>query len=685
MHDLALTHEIARLTLQIGVLLVAAHAAGATVRRIGLPPLIGEMGAGVLLGPYALGTLPLPSFPEGLFPLADAAFPISHTLFGFAMIGAIVHVFLAGIESDPRFLSRVRLRGVGVALLGAAGGLAAGAICAPILLGVPTDDRAILFVMAVSVSTSIGVQARILADQHRMSEAEGSIVLGASLFHDGIAILLASTAVLVGAGSPLGPRAIEGAIPTVAIAVTVWAVSYALLLLALPVLVRSLTRIMSTGSIAVITLSLALLLSGVFEAVGIASVAGAYGVGLALSRSDLSATFEQRIRPIAGFFIPVLYAVLGTLIDPTVLVSLPVLLAGIGLAIVSGLAKTAGAAIAARAGGFSWFGGVLVGVGTLPRGEVGLIIAVVGVAAGILTSEWLKVLMVMIVVSTLFASPLLSRMLQSPRPTVRRRKYRLQTVVRSITTPNEDLAELVTGALLRAMAQDGFFVHRLDLDGAVYSVRKDRRAFTLRRKDAEIQLAGAEAEEAFMNTALYEALVHVNERIRTLTRVEVPPELLRDTPAPAATSGIRLTDYIRAETTVVPLHARGREEAIIELVDLLDSRGALGDRDLVLTDILERERSMSTGLDQGVALPHAKSEGVSRIVCAVGLAPGGVDFQSMDGEPARIIILIASPKESKGPHLQLLAALVARLRLEEVRDRALTARDASELAAALTG
>lgn len=685
MPGLALTHEIARLTLQIGVLLVAAHAAGAAVRRIGLPPLIGEMGAGAVVGPYALGTFPVPSFPEGLFPLVDPAFPISHTLFGFAMIGAIVHVFLAGIESDPRFLSRVRLRGVAVALLGAAGGLAAGAICALFLVGIPLDDPAMLFFMAVSVSTSIGVQARILADRHRMSEAEGSIVLGASLFQDGFAILLVSTAVLVGGGSPIGPHLLEGAMPALSVAIAIWVVSYALLLLGLPILVRSLPRVMSTGSIATLTLSLALLLSGVFETVGIASVAGAYGVGLALSRSELSATFEQRVRPIAGFFIPILYAVLGTLIDPAVLVSPPVLLAGLGFAVVSALAKSAGAAVAARAGGFSWFGGLLVGIGTLPRGEVGLVIAAIGVGTGVLASEWLKVLMVMIVVSTLFASPLFSRMLESSRPTIRRRKYRLRTVVRSVTTPNEELGELVSGALLRAMDQDGFFVHRLDLDGAVYSLRKDRRALTLRRVGADIQLSGPEAEETFMNTALYEALVHVNERIRTLTRVEVPPELLRDTPTPGLASGIRPADYIRAETSVVPLRAGGRDQAIIELVDLLESRGMLGDRDQVLRDILDRERSMSTGLEHGIALPHAKSDGVSNIVCAVGLAPDGIDFQSADGEPARIIVLIASPKESKGPHLQLLAALSTRLRQEEVRERALSAGDPAELAAALTG
>ncbi len=685
MYEPALTHEIARLTLQIGVLLVAAHAAGATVQRLGFPRLIGEMGAGVLIGPYALGTVPLPSFSDGLFPLVDPAFPITYTLFGFAMIGAIIHVFLAGIESDPRFLSRVRLRGVGVSLLGAIGGLAAGALCAFVVLGVPTSDRAMLFFMAVSVSTSIGVQARILADQHRMSDPEGSIVLAASLFHDGIALVIVSTAVLIGAGTPLGSRSLEGALPAVTTAIVVWALSYALLLVFLPTLVRSLTRIMSTGSLAVLTLSLALLLSGVFEAVGIAAVAGAYGVGLALSRSDLAATFEQRIRPIAGFFIPVLYAVLGTLIDPTVLVSLPVLTAGFAFALVSALAKTAGAAIAARAGGFSWFGGLLVGVGTLPRGEVGLIIAVVGVATGILTSEWLEVLTVMIVVSTLLASPLFSRMLDSRRPTIRRRKYRLGTVVRSVATPNDDLAQLVVGALLRAMNQDGFFVLRIDLDGAVYSLRKDRRALTLRLVDTEIQLSGPEEEQAFMDTALYEALVHVNERIRTLTRLEVPAELLRDAPASRSSSGIRMEGYIRPETTIVPLRGGSRQEAIIELVDLLHSRGLLQDRDLVLRDVLERESSMSTGLEHGIAMPHAKSAGVDRIACAVGLAPDGIDFQSADGESARIIVLIASPKESKGPHLQLLAALSTRLRDQAVRDRALVAGDPKELADALTG
>jgi len=111
------------------------------------------------------------------------------------------------------------------------------------------------------------------------------------------------------------------------------------------------------------------------------------------------------------------------------------------------------------------------------------------------------------------------------------------------------------------------------------------------------------------------------------------------------------------ECTSIDLKGRTKPEIIAELVDLLASRHKLPDRDLVLADVLEREKTMSTGMAHGIALPHAKTEGVDEMVVAVGVKKTGIDFESLDGEKSRLFIMVASPKKYTGPHLQFLAAI----------------------------
>lgn len=726
MHHPEITHEMARLALQLGTLLLAAHLLGRLARKANLTSLIGEIAAGMLLGPFALGAVPLPAFSDGLFPVADPAFPVSELLFGFATVGAIVHIFMAGLESDPGFLARIRTRGILVAILSAVGGLVAGGIAARSVFGVSPLQPAGLLIMAISVSTSIGVQARVLAGQHRLSSPEGSVILGSSIFHDGFAIILLTVAVgLTGSGSvlsdPSASTEAAGLIPSIVsgfenahwltvplgIALATWMIAYALLLSTARSATRMARRVFSANGLAIMSLGVALVVSGIFEAVGVAAVAGAYGVGLALSRTEHSSLFEQRMRSLSEFFIPILYAVLGMFIDIRIIFSPSILIPGLSFAVISGAAKTIGGMIPARLGGFTWFGSTLTGLATVSRGEIGIIVTGIGVGAGILTLDTLKILTVMIIVSTLVVTPLLRHILASKRPRTSAREGLMQTVVRSMSFPTEEIAELVIGSVLRAMEKDGFFISRMEIDGSVYSLRDPTRAFTLQQKHTEIQLSGSSSDSEFLNTILYEAIIHVNERIRTLTTIEVPSELRRaagfthsgpETEAtgvaatsqqPARAPGtvksrpLDIGQYFDPCSIALSTNARTSEELIGELVGRLSACGTIIDTDTALEDVLARERSLGTGLEHGVALPHARSSGVEQTTVAVAISPEGIDFQAADGTPSRIIVLVVSPRERTGPHLQLIAALVGRLRNPVVRTAILSSESPEAVIEAL--
>jgi fructose-specific phosphotransferase system IIA component len=131
----------------------------------------------------------------------------------------------------------------------------------------------------------------------------------------------------------------------------------------------------------------------------------------------------------------------------------------------------------------------------------------------------------------------------------------------------------------------------------------------------------------------------------------------------------------------VSLNLRGtnKEEIISELSGILYSAGKITDRILVTDDVLQRERTMSTGMQHGIALPHAKTDGAKNLSVAVGIKREGVEFDSIDGEPSKVFIFIVSPKKASGPHIQFLAAVGTVLKDKEIRERLVEAQSPAEV------
>lgn len=124
-----------------------------------------------------------------------------------------------------------------------------------------------------------------------------------------------------------------------------------------------------------------------------------------------------------------------------------------------------------------------------------------------------------------------------------------------------------------------------------------------------------------------------------------------------------LTQILQPNCVKVPVESRDKEAVITELVDLLDASGLLSDRDVALQAVLTRERIQSTGTGAGIALPHGKCKAVSELVMAIGIAREPIEFESIDGKPVTIIILLVSPADRTGPHIQALAR-ISRLMLD---------------------
>jgi len=140
-----------------------------------------------------------------------------------------------------------------------------------------------------------------------------------------------------------------------------------------------------------------------------------------------------------------------------------------------------------------------------------------------------------------------------------------------------------------------------------------------------------------------------------------------------------LTQILQPDCIKVPLEGKDKISVITELVDLLDKHGFLSDKQLVLDSVLAREKTRSTGIGAGVAIPHGKCKGVNELVMAMGVAPTPIDFESADGNGVTIVTLLVSPVDKTGPHIQMLAR-ISRLMLDDpLKKRIEKATSAKEL------
>jgi PTS system nitrogen regulatory IIA component len=146
---------------------------------------------------------------------------------------------------------------------------------------------------------------------------------------------------------------------------------------------------------------------------------------------------------------------------------------------------------------------------------------------------------------------------------------------------------------------------------------------------------------------------------------------------------MRLSELLNPNAISLRLRARAKREVLVELVELLESSHGFSSHGEILDRVMRREAMMSTGLFPGAAIPHGKARSVDRMAAACGLAPEGVDFESEDGKPTYLFVLLVSPENATTPHVRLLANISRLLKEDSVRKSLLEARTPEEFLAAV--
>ncbi len=418
-----ITEILIVLLIQLSVILAAAKIAGELAARfLKIPTVLAELGVGVAIGPFALGGMSFfgvgPLFPLPLIDGKPAPIPVGNELYAMAQIGSVVLLFAIGLETNLKQFIRYAGPATAVAIGGVALPFALG-VGATVLLGFDggggwTSPQA-LFMGAIMTATSVGITARVLADLHRLDDPEGVTIIAAAVVDDVLGILVLTVVVGISTTDTFTLGSV-GWISFKAIGFCVALTAVALL--AAPYLEKVLEKFNSTSALLCIPLALALLAAGLAEFFGLAFIIGAFSIGLALSTTRLGHLVEAAMLGIVDFLVPVFFVVMGMLVDVTSMQS--GLVFGLIISALAIFSKVVGSGGPALVSGFNLRGSTRIGVGMMPRGEVALIIAGIGLSHGIIEQELFGVSILMTVLTTLIAPTLLVPLFRSGGSGVRK-------------------------------------------------------------------------------------------------------------------------------------------------------------------------------------------------------------------------------------------------------------------------
>ena len=525
-----MTHEMTILVLQLAAILITAKLLGFLFEHLlKQPRVLGELIAGMIIGPYALGGFQIPGLGQPLFELGSGTIPVSPELYGFAVVASIVLLFLAGLETDlPTFL---RFAGVGsfIGLGGVVVSFVMGAAGAWLLLPQVTSilDPAALFLGTLSTATSVGITARILSEQRKMSSPEGVTILAAAVLDDVVSIIL--VAVVVGIARSTGSDAgVDwGHVGVIAARAFGFWLGFTIIgILIAPRLTKGLKRFRSMEMITGVAFGLALLLSGLSELAGLAMIIGAYVTGLALSQTDVAHEIREQLQGVYSFLVPVFFCVMGMLVNFAVLG--PVLVFGLAFAALAIIGKFVGTGIPALLSGFTLRGAFRIGAGMQPRGEVTLIVAGIGLSAGAIGQDLFGVAVLTLLVSTLFAPPVLVGAFRGGSGYKREVKGGVTkgaSVQIQIPLPGTMSADFLRSRLITAFRNEEFFVNRVDFSNRIYRIRQDDITLTLTQNGDTIQISTAPEHEQFVRLLMLEEIVELTDLMESLKRVKDPESL----------------------------------------------------------------------------------------------------------------------------------------------------------------
>jgi Kef-type K+ transport system membrane component KefB len=373
--------------LQLSILLVAAIIGGLLIKRFGYPVALGELLVGILLGPSIFNLI------------SDQA-----TVSVFAELGAIILLFYIGLETEMADLRKQLLPSLSVGVLGAIVPLV---LCyyTALVFGISSNEA--LFLGVVFTATSIGITIRLLKDMGKLNNPSGLTILGAGIVDDVVAVILLSVVLnILSAG---GVNALDVGFVVVK-AIIFWAI---IVLIGSKVIVRTIDKVrLDDEYLILLLLAYGFLAAYISAAIGLSAIVGAFAAGLPLSTRQVKVKMVlEKTKSLYMFFVPIFFISIGTLVNLSVFGQAAFL--GLVITAVAFLGKIIGSFMAARMTKFSTRESLKIGISMTPRGEMGLIIASLGLTSGLISTGTYSVAVMAVILTTFIAMPIIKKLYET--------------------------------------------------------------------------------------------------------------------------------------------------------------------------------------------------------------------------------------------------------------------------------
>ena len=597
------------------IILLSARICSSLVSKIYLPPVFGQILAGVLIGPAVFGGMIAP----------DA--PVSGGLFGLALIGAVMFIFDLGLRTNPVLFFRYSLAGAVIGAGGAVVSFFCGCFAGTVLLKAGFGSPQCLFLGAAAMAAQTSLTAGVFARRGKMDSPEGVAVMGADVFSNFLAIIFTAVIFVIAVFNGSGSAVSTG--------VSFTAVKWAL---------------------AIFVLSSA--------------------AGLVLRKSGIPSGAQKRIDRLYVIFVPLMFTVFGMMVNVREIPASGLAVFMVVYALAVTLAKVIGSGGLAILLGFNPQGAFRIGAGMIAHGEMTFIIAGAGLALGFIGQGLYSVIVIIALVTVPAAAALLGASLKIPGKGTYAQSRGDDIFSVTWDFPREEIRDYVTDGFLSALVREKFFIQMIKNGNSFFQARKNDIALSLVKEKKSILVTGTDLP--YIKNSISKIITDLHGLTgRLVTSLDPYPA-----GAEPEDDGVLLS-AISPDCVNIALKSSTKEDIIREMINLFPGRHV--NREMALRDVLEREKVMSTGMQHGIALPHAKTEGVNRLTVAVGIKREGIDFNSIDHEKSRIFILMLSPKNTSGPHIRFLSAINAVLKDEKLREAVINSKTPEEAAGILRG
>lgn len=676
--------EISQIAFGIGLLIFISQIAALLFKKLNLPQNLGELLAGITMSPVLLGRLIFPCF--NLMDMnQNLNLPVFNEMLLISILSSIIILFMIGLETNLSALSHYSLNGFIIGFSGIACSFMSGILLSHYLLNQPLLSIENLFMGFITSTTSTGIIFNIIQEKTKMALNERMSLFSSIIMDNIISIFnfIVFVSLLIAFNGSFETVSPDSKIIMILFKnLFLWFIPVILIIITTMIFQKISEYFKIFDIIPMIVIGLIVLIIGIFVKFGFFIILAAYLAGLAISKTKYNFTIRDNLRPIYHLFSPIFYVFVGMFFNVQVLIEKPVyLFFGLLMILMVIAFKFFGNLISSLFLKFKFFHSLRISFGLMPRFEIALIIGFIGYLMKILNSEIFTLLIMFVILSSVFAIPVFFLLTKKQDESVESNLASDKTGAFELKYQfeSEEVNRILTRKLIDNFKQQDFAINLIGSEQKNYQIKKDELFFNITCYESGISIESSNKNMPFINTLVYETLNELNKSLDKSIKNKEDTIDIKSNIIDSKRNKVNIKDILFQENIILNMSAKTKKEVLEEFLELFYKNGYIKEKAGILETLLNRERVMSTGMQQGIAIPHCKSKYVDKMIMAIGLSRDGINFESIDGKPSKIFVMLLAPEGTPGPHLHALMLISSVLIKDEAREKLINMDNAYDI------